>query len=140
MVTISMSCLMTGGPGKEHGTNKPPPTGRVQERSKGDTTCPTTQSHSPNPEATKLLICLKEMPTPPWGPWSNHPPSCVEWDRKEWQTCREEELNGEGSAAGEQEVLRGEQEVPHRKQSARNRRQQKDTFHGPARQKIVFSW
>ena len=30
---------MTGGPGKEHGTNKPPPTGRVRERSKGDTTC-----------------------------------------------------------------------------------------------------
>ena len=25
---------MTGDPGKEHGTNKPPPTGRVQERSK----------------------------------------------------------------------------------------------------------
>ena len=31
-----MSCFMTGGPGKEHGTNKPPPTGRVWERSKGD--------------------------------------------------------------------------------------------------------
>ena len=37
---------MTGGPGKEHGTNKPPPTGRVQERSKGDTACP---SSSQNP-------------------------------------------------------------------------------------------
>jgi len=33
---------MTGGPGKKPGTNKPPPTGRVQERSKGDATCPTT--------------------------------------------------------------------------------------------------
>ena len=33
---------MTRGPGKEHETNKPPPTGRVLERSKGDTTCPTT--------------------------------------------------------------------------------------------------
>ena len=40
-----MSCFMTGGPGKEHGTNKPPPTGRVQERSKGDTTCPTTSQN-----------------------------------------------------------------------------------------------
>ena len=38
-------CLMTGGPGKEHGTNKPPPTGRVRERSKGDTTCPTTSQN-----------------------------------------------------------------------------------------------
>lgn len=44
---------------------------------------------------------------PPWGPWSNHPPSCVEWGRKEWWTFREEELRGEGSAAGEQEVRRG---------------------------------
>ena len=36
---------MTGGAGKEHGTNKPPPTGRVQETSKGDTTCPTTSQN-----------------------------------------------------------------------------------------------
>ena len=36
---------MTGGPGKEHGTKKPPPTGRVQERSKGDTTCQTTSQN-----------------------------------------------------------------------------------------------
>ena len=34
-----MSCFRTGGPGKEQGTNKPPPTGRVRKRSKGDTTC-----------------------------------------------------------------------------------------------------
>ena len=36
---------MTGGPGKEQGTNKPPPTRRVGERSKGDTTCPTTSQN-----------------------------------------------------------------------------------------------
>ena len=36
---------MTGGPGKEQGTNKPPPTRRVQERSKGDTTGPTTSQN-----------------------------------------------------------------------------------------------
>ena len=40
-----MSCFTTGGPGKEHGTNKPPPTGWVQERSKSDTTCPTTSQN-----------------------------------------------------------------------------------------------
>ena len=28
---------MTGSPGKERGKNRPPPTERVQERSKGDT-------------------------------------------------------------------------------------------------------
>ena len=39
---ICMSCFMTRGPGKEHGTNKPPLTGSVQERSKEDTTCSTT--------------------------------------------------------------------------------------------------
>ena len=38
---------MTGGPGEEQGTNKPPPTRRVWERSKGDTTCLTT-SQSPS--------------------------------------------------------------------------------------------
>ena len=40
-----MSCFTTGGPGKEHRANKPPPTERVQERSKGDTTCPTTSQN-----------------------------------------------------------------------------------------------
>ena len=28
--------FMMGRPGKEHRTNKPPPAGRIQERSKGD--------------------------------------------------------------------------------------------------------
>ena len=36
---------MTGASGKEHGTNKPPPTGTVRERSKGDTTCLNTSQH-----------------------------------------------------------------------------------------------
>ena len=40
-----MSCFTTGGPGKEHGTNMRPLTGRVRERSKGDTTCPTTSQN-----------------------------------------------------------------------------------------------
>ena len=40
-----MSCFTTGGPGKEHRTNKSPPTGRVQERAKGDTTYPTTSQN-----------------------------------------------------------------------------------------------
>ena len=36
---------MTGDLDKEYGTNKPPPTGRVQERSKGDTTCLSTSQN-----------------------------------------------------------------------------------------------
>ena len=36
---------MTGGPGKEHRTNKPPLGGRVQEKSKGDTMCLTTSQN-----------------------------------------------------------------------------------------------
>ena len=36
---------MTGDPDKEHGTNKPPPTGRIRERLKGDTTCLTTSQN-----------------------------------------------------------------------------------------------
>ena len=45
IVTICMSCFMTGGPGKEQGTNKPPPTRRVRERSKGDNTYLTTSQN-----------------------------------------------------------------------------------------------
>ena len=36
---------MTGGPGKEHRTNKPPPTRRVQKRSKGITIYPTNSQN-----------------------------------------------------------------------------------------------
>ena len=39
------ACFTTGGPGKEQGTNKPPPTRRVRERSKGDATRPTTSQN-----------------------------------------------------------------------------------------------
>jgi len=40
-----MNCFTTGGPGKEHGTYKPPPTRRIQERSKGDTSYLTTSQN-----------------------------------------------------------------------------------------------
>ena len=43
MVTVCMSSFLTAGPGKEYATI---PTGRIQERSKGDAMYPTT---SPNP-------------------------------------------------------------------------------------------
>ena len=39
IVTICVSYFTTGSPSKEHGTSKSPSTRRVQERSKGDTTC-----------------------------------------------------------------------------------------------------
>ena len=42
-----VSYFTTGDPGKEHRTYKPPPTRRIQERSKGDTTYPAT---SQNPQ------------------------------------------------------------------------------------------
>ena len=45
IVTICMSCFRTGGPSNKHKTNKPPPIRRVQERSKWDTTCPTTSQN-----------------------------------------------------------------------------------------------
>ena len=38
---------MTGGPGKEYRTNKPPSTRRSWERMKGDATCPTTSQNPP---------------------------------------------------------------------------------------------
>ena len=36
-----MSYFMTGGPRKEHGSNKPPPSRRIWERSKAYAACPT---------------------------------------------------------------------------------------------------
>ena len=36
---------MTGGLSKEYGTNKPPLTGRIWERSKGDSACPSTSQN-----------------------------------------------------------------------------------------------
>ena len=44
-VTICMSCFTTRGSCKEHRTNKPPPTRRVQKRSKGDTACLSTSQN-----------------------------------------------------------------------------------------------
>ena len=45
VVTICVSYSITGGPGKEHRTNKSSLTRRVQERSKGDSMCPTTSQN-----------------------------------------------------------------------------------------------
>ena len=45
IVTICMSCFVTGDPEKEYGTSKPPPTGRVRERLKEDTACPSTSQN-----------------------------------------------------------------------------------------------
>ena len=39
IVTTCMSYLTTGGPCKELRNNKLPPTGRIQERSKGERRC-----------------------------------------------------------------------------------------------------
>ena len=59
---------MTGGLGKEHGTNKTPPNKRVQERSKGDITCLTT---SQNPSL--------------WHPsWLNNPCTTRKNSESEW--------------------------------------------------------
>ena len=44
-VTISLSYFMTGGPSEERGTNKPPLTRGVQERSKENNTCPATSQN-----------------------------------------------------------------------------------------------
>ena len=45
IVTICVNYFAIGSPGKEHETNKEPPTGRVWERSKGCTTCHTASQN-----------------------------------------------------------------------------------------------
>ena len=63
MVTICVSYFTTGSPGREHRTNKPPPTRRVRERSKGDTTCPTT---SQNPRWRPSWLSNMHHQKGPW--------------------------------------------------------------------------
>ena len=76
---------MTGGPGKGHGTNKPPPTGRVQERSKGDTTCPTTSQNPPLWHPSWLnKACATEGP---WGRMIGQRPPGNESYHHKHQSC-----------------------------------------------------
>ena len=59
IVTSCMSYLTAGGPDKEHRTNKLPPTGKIQERSKGERRL---QSIHPTnlPESSSLESILAE--------------------------------------------------------------------------------
>ena len=56
VVTICMIYSTTGEFGKEHEINKPPPTEKIWERSKGDATCPTIL-----PESSLLESVLAEQ-------------------------------------------------------------------------------
>ena len=68
IVTICVSCFTTGGPGKEHGMSKPPPTGSVRERSKGDTTCPTISLNSScwHPSCLSNACTTRKDPESEW--------------------------------------------------------------------------
>ena len=61
----SVCCFTAGGPGKEHRTGKPPPTRRVQERSKGDASFPTNLPESSSLESTMAEQCVHHQE----GPW-----------------------------------------------------------------------
>ena len=58
---LSWWCLPTISPSKEDGTNKPPPTERIWERSKWDATCPTT-SFSLASLLAEQWMCHQEGP------------------------------------------------------------------------------
>ena len=68
-VTTCMSYLTTGGPGKEHGTNKLPPTRRIWERSKGERRhqpiCPTNLPGFFSLESILAEPCTRHRE----GPW-----------------------------------------------------------------------
>ena len=66
-VTSCMSYLTTGGPGKESRTNKLPPKGSVQEKSKGERRC---QSMCPSRTHLAGILLGWVMPLPPWRTWS----------------------------------------------------------------------
>ena len=60
-VTICVSYFTTGGPTKEHGTNKPSPTRRVQERLKGGTTGLTTSQKTCWHSSWLSNVCATKM-------------------------------------------------------------------------------
>ena len=68
-VTTCMSYLTTGGPGKERGTNKLPPTGKIRERSKGErrhqSICPANLPESFTLESILAGWCACHQE----GPW-----------------------------------------------------------------------
>ena len=68
IVTTGLSYFMTGGPIKENEANKPPPIRRVQERSKGDTTCPTSSQNPPhwNPFLLNNACTTRKAPESEW--------------------------------------------------------------------------
>ena len=75
-----MSYFTTGGPGKEQGTNKPPPTRRIWERSKGErrhqSTCPANL-----PESSSLESILAErLHAPPERTLSQN-----DWPETTWK-------------------------------------------------------
>ena len=76
IVTICMSYLTTGDPGKERGTNKLPPKGRIQERSKREkrrqSICPVNLLESSLLESilTKRHLHHKEGHESEW--WARH--------------------------------------------------------------------
>ena len=64
-VTICVSYFTTSGLSKEHGTNKPPATGKVQEKSKGDTSPTTSQNPTrwhPEVPLAEQCLCHQEGP------------------------------------------------------------------------------
>ena len=72
--TICVSYFMTGGSVKEQGTNKPPPTGRIWKRSKGDATRPTSL-----PQFSSLASILAERCTSHQeGPWVRYWPETTQ--------------------------------------------------------------
>ena len=71
-----MSYFTTGGPGKEHRTLKPPPPGRIWERSKGDATHPVSSQNPPHrrPPWLRDAGATRKAPESEWPP-RDHPES-----------------------------------------------------------------
>ena len=67
IITIYLTGLTTGGPNKEHNTDKllPKPTGRIQERPKWGRRCQPTPCLTSLPEILTLESNLTERRTPP---------------------------------------------------------------------------
>ena len=83
-VAICMSYFTTGDPGKEHRTNQPPPTRRIQERSTGERRC---QFICPSRIHLGLSFTEIHLDWTPHVPLSQRQPRNESYHHKTW-SCK----------------------------------------------------
>ena len=105
IVTTRVRYFTTGGPDKEHRTDKPLPTGRVWERSKGDATFPTDFPEASSLESILAEQCVQHQE----GPWvrvtGQRQPGNPSYHHKTWDHVAEQSSSVPAPLPGHGDVM-----------------------------------